>query len=119
MSLALPIDATMSAALNTYAPPAEPFDDWSPTLALRLAPYATVAIGNMHAYQHAREMADNLQAVLETRAVIDQAKGVLIERFKLTYALAFHLLAQASMRSNAKLRDIADRVVRTGEFTLP
>jgi GAF domain-containing protein len=119
LSLPLPIDGTTSAALNTYAPTAHAFDAGSRTLALRFAPYATVAIANMHAYQHAREMADNLQTALETRAVIDQAKGILMERFKLTPDQAFHMLAQASMRSNVKLRDVAERVVRTGEFTLP
>ena len=40
-------------------------------------------------------MAENLQAALETRAVIDQAKGILMERYKLTADQAFQLLAQA------------------------
>ena len=61
-------------------------------------------------------MADNLQAALESRAVIDQAKGVLIERYKLTPDQAFQLLAQASMNANRKVRDIADELVRTGEL---
>ena len=69
-----------------------------------------------HAYQSARAMADNLQAALESRAVIDQAKGVLIERYKLTPDQAFQLLAQASMHANRKVRDIADVLVRTGEL---
>jgi AmiR/NasT family two-component response regulator len=36
----------------------------------------------MQSYQDARTMADNLQAALESRAVIDQAKGILMERHK-------------------------------------
>ena len=61
----------------------------------------------------------NLQTALESRAVIDQAKGILIERYKLTADQAFQLLARASMTTNRKLRDIADHLVRTGELRLP
>jgi AmiR/NasT family two-component response regulator len=67
----------------------------------------------------ARELSDNLQAALETRAVIDQAKGILVERYKLTPDQAFKLLAQASMATNRKLRDIAEQLVQTGELARP
>ena len=72
----------------------------------------------MHAYQSVRDRADNLQAALESRAVIDQAKGVLIERYKLTPDQAFQLLARASMNADRKLRDVADHLVHTGELPL-
>jgi AmiR/NasT family two-component response regulator len=75
-----------------------------------------VAAGNLYGYQAARDMADNLQLALESRAVIDQAKGVLVERYKLTPDQAFQLLAQASMAANRKVRDIADHLVHTGEL---
>jgi AmiR/NasT family two-component response regulator len=70
----------------------------------------------LYAYQRARDMADNLQTALESRAVIDQAKGILMERGRLTADQAFQALAQASMRTNRKLRDIADHLVTTGEL---
>ena len=72
----------------------------------------------MYAYQSARDLADNLQAALESRAVIDQAKGVLVERYELTPDQAFQLLARASMNANRKVRDIADHLVHTGELPL-
>jgi AmiR/NasT family two-component response regulator len=72
----------------------------------------------MHAYESARNMADNLQVALETRAVIDQAKGILMERHKLTADQAFQVLSRASMNSNRKVRDIADHLVHTGDFPL-
>jgi ANTAR domain len=74
--------------------------------------------GNLYAYQSAREMAANLQTALESRAVIDQAKGVLMERYRLTADQAFQLLARTSMSANRKVRDIAEHLVRTGEFPL-
>jgi AmiR/NasT family two-component response regulator len=87
-------------------------------VATRFGPYAAVAAGNLYGYQRARDMADNLQVALESRAVIDQAKGILMERHKLTADQAFQVLAQASMQSNRKLRDIAEHLVTTGEVEL-
>ena len=51
---------------------------------------------------------------MKSRAVIDQAKGILMERFKITEDMAFTLLAQASQSNNIKLRDIAAELVTTG-----
>ena len=53
---------------------------------------------------------------LESRAVIDQAKGILMERHKLTADQAFQILARASMHSNVKVHAIAEHLVLTGEF---
>jgi GAF domain-containing protein len=117
--LAIDPDAQVTGALNIYARRPDAFDEASRSVATRFAPYATVAAGNLYAYQSARDMADNLQTALESRAVIDQAKGILIERYKLTPDAAFQLLARASMTANRKLRDIADDLVRTGELRLP
>jgi len=116
--LAIDEDAEVSGALNIYARTANAFDEASRSVATRFGPYAAVATGNLYAYQSARDMADNLQAALESRAVIDQAKGILIERYKLTADQAFQLLAQVSMKANRKLRDIADELVRTGELPI-
>jgi AmiR/NasT family two-component response regulator len=69
--------------------------------------------------RNARNLAANLQAALNSRAVIDQAKGILMERHKLTADQAFKFLAQASMAANRKLRDIAGHLVVTGELLLP
>jgi hypothetical protein len=114
--LSIDVDAQVSGALNIYARQADAFDAEAQAAAARFGPYAAVAAGNLHAYQSARDMADNLQTALESRAVIDQAKGVLIERYKLTPDQAFQLLVQVSMHANRKVRDIADDLVRIGEF---
>jgi AmiR/NasT family two-component response regulator len=71
----------------------------------------------MYAYENARDAADNLQPALESRAVIDQAKGIRVERHRLTADQAFQLLAQASMHANRKLRDVADDLVRIGDLS--
>ena len=117
--LAIDPDAQVTGALNIYARRPDAFDEASRSVATRFAPYAAVAAGNLYAYQSARDMADNLQTALESRAVIDQAKGILMERYKLTPDQAFQLLARVSMTTNRKLRDIADHLVLTGELNLP
>ncbi len=43
-----------------------------------------MAAGNLHAYESARGTADGLEATLDSRAVINRAKGVLSERYELT-----------------------------------
>jgi hypothetical protein len=118
LSVPLPIDQEdqVTATLNIYARQADAFDEDSRAVASRIAPYAAVAVGNLHLYQRARDKADNLQMALDSRAVIEQGKGVLIERYKLTPDQAFQLLARASMNSNRKLRDVADHLIHTGEL---
>jgi GAF domain-containing protein len=121
LSVPLPIDEDeqVSGALNLYARKANAFDEGSRSVARAFGPYAAVATGNMHAYQSARGMADNLQAALESRAVIDQAKGILMERHRLTPDQAFQMLAQVSMNANRKVREVADHLVHTGELPVP
>jgi GAF domain-containing protein len=116
LSVPLPVSQHVSVALNIYAREPHAFDEDSRSAAARFAPYAAVAIANMHEYESAKDLAGNLQVALQTRAVIDQAKGILMERHKVTADQAFQLLTYASMNSNRKLRDIADHLVETGEF---
>jgi GAF domain-containing protein len=102
LSVPLAVDAEepVTGALNFYARQPDAFDEESRAVGTRFGPYAAVAAGNLYAYRSARDLADNLQRALESRAVIDQAKGVLVERYKLTPDQAFQLLTQASMRTN-------------------
>jgi AmiR/NasT family two-component response regulator len=53
---------------------------------------------------------------MEFRSVIEQAKGILMERHKLTADQAFRLLAEASMHTNRRVRDLAVNLVLTGEL---
>ena len=118
LSLPLVIDAAarVTGALNVYSREPAAFDEGSREVATRFAPYAAVAAGNLYAYQSARAMADDLQSALESRAVVDQAKGMLMERYRLTPERAYQVLAQASMKDNKKLRQVAEELVRTGQL---
>ena len=54
-----------------------------------------------------------LEHALESRVVIEQAKGVLVERFRLEPDAAFDLLRRAARSSRRKLHDLAADVVRS------
>lgn len=54
---------------------------------------------------------DDLREALQTRPVIDQAKGILVAERGCSPDEAFRLLAEASQRENRKVRDIARAMV--------
>ena len=116
-SIAVPVPAAqLAAGLNVYAVDAHAFTDDDVHTAAHFAAYAAVALANMDALENARDLAENLQAAMRFRSVIEQAKGILMERHKLTADQAFRLLAEASMHTNRKVRDVAETLVRTGEI---
>jgi ANTAR domain len=55
----------------------------------------------------------NLQRALDTRVVIEQAKGVLAERFGLEVHEAFQVLRRAARSNRMRLHDLATRVVES------
>lgn len=109
LAVQLFVDDENLGALNLISREVNAFDDESEHVALLFASHAAVAMSGERARDH-------LQAAVSTREVIGQAQGILMERFKITSELAFHMLMLASQDSNRKLRDIADELVSTGEL---
>ncbi len=99
-------------ALNLYSQTTGAFDDESEHVGLLFASHASVAMAG--AQRH-----EQLDRALATRDLIGRATGILMERHKLTSEQAFTLLIRASQITNIKLRDIADRLVTTGELASP
>ena len=58
-----------------------------------------------------------LHQAVNSRDMIGQAKGILMERHRLTAAQAFELLVRASSHTNRKLFDVADELTSTGTMT--
>ena len=56
-----------------------------------------------------------LETALESRIVIEQAKGVLIERFSLEPQQAFDILQRASRSQRRRIHDVAAEIVATRE----
>lgn len=57
----------------------------------------------------------HLQRALDTRIVIEQAKGMLAERLRLPIDEAFAVLRGAARANGAKLHDLAERVLHEPE----
>jgi len=119
MSIGLPVEQRTVGALNVYGSGEGPFDETTAELATAFASHAAVAVSNAGLYASTATLAGNLQKALDSRAVIDQAKGVLMGRHRCSADAAFDLLVRQSSQRNRKLRDIAqdivDEVQRGGE----
>jgi GAF domain-containing protein len=72
-----------------------------------LADQVTTAVANTELYESSQLLAVHLERALESRGVIERAKGVLIARQGCDSDQAFDILRRASQRLNRKLRDIA------------
>ena len=119
-SLSVPLvigDPQVAGALNIYARQPSAFDPASRSAATRIAPCVAVAVESLHLHRRAVKRADKLEAALASRAVIEQAKGILIERHKVTADEAFHVLARASIHTHVKVRRLAEHLVHTGELS--
>jgi GAF domain-containing protein len=114
LSVPLPFQGATIGALDTYAGRPQVFDDEDLLLAEEIAAWVAIAIGNAEAAARTSEDLAQLRTAMMSRACIEQAKGILMERHKSTEDEAFTILTRASQRTNTKLRDIAAELVRTG-----
>jgi hypothetical protein len=90
----------MRAALNLYAAPPHAFDaDARLTAGLFGVQAAMLLYGS--------EQAQYLQRAVDSRDLIGQAKGILMERFHLDDDAAFRMLVRSSQDTNMKLVDVA------------
>jgi GAF domain-containing protein len=111
LSVPLPVQEEVLGAINVYSREADAFGEEAVESAQRFASYAAVAIANAQLYQSAAEAAEHMRRAMETRAVIEQAKGILMAQRRCSSQEAFDLLVQSSQRQNVKLRVLAERVV--------
>ena len=79
-------------------------------VSLFIAP-AAAAIVSMARYARARDLADQLNQALRSRAVIDQALGIIMAESKIDAERAFAVLSRASNNRRIKLRDLATEIV--------
>jgi GAF domain-containing protein len=112
LSIPLPYQGSSIGALNNYSTQASAFaTPESLAAGLEVAEYVAVAVANADAHWQLGEQARNMRLAMESRAVIEQAKGVLMAQRKVDADVAFEILREASQRYNRKLRDIALGIV--------
>ena len=109
LSVRLFVEGDELGALNLLSRSPGAFGDESEHVALLFASHAAVAL--VGAGERAR-----LQEAMSSRDLIGQAKGILMERFKITSDQAFLLLVRTSQDSNRKLRVVAEELASTGQL---
>jgi len=97
--------------LNVYARRSDAFDDRDRAVADLLVSAVLAVVQETRDRRELTELSEQLREALRTRAVIDQAKGILMNRDRLGPEEAFARLVDASRRRNTKLRDVARHVV--------
>jgi GAF domain-containing protein len=118
LSVGLPVQEGVIGALNVYATRANAFDEDSILLTETFAGYAAVALANAHLYDTTAGLAEHMRRAMEHRAVIEQAKGIIIAERQCTADEAFAILSALSQHTHRKLRDVAAALVaRTADGT--
>ena len=114
LSIPLPFQSTTIGALNNYAVSPHAFGDGDRTLAEEVASWVALVIGHADRAAQTDDELSHLREAMKSRAAIEQAKGILMERYKLTEEMAFTMLSRSSQTTNVKLREVASELVTTG-----
>jgi transcriptional regulator with GAF, ATPase, and Fis domain len=112
LSFQLYVQQDNLGALNLYSEHPNAFDDDSDHIGLLFASHAAVAMSGAQQQEH-------LNMAIAARDLIGQAKGILMERHKITADQAFSVLSRASQQTNTKLVDVARALTDTGKLTPP
>ena len=107
----LRLRAQTIGALNLFNPDTEPISNEDQRLARALADVATIGILQQRSVHHGHVIDEQLQHALNSRVVVEQAKGVLAERGHLSMPQAFEVLRSYARNHNLKLTQVATSVV--------
>ena len=112
-ALALPliVGDQVIGSVNAYAKKRDAFAEHAVRLGSQFARPAAVSVYNAQLFANAQEHTMRLQRALDSRAVIDQAIGIIRSRSGGSAEEAFERLAQISQTENIKLHAVAQRLV--------
>ncbi|BBZ63612.1 GAF and ANTAR domain-containing protein [Mycolicibacterium monacense] len=111
LSVPLIVDDRTLGAINAYAAHRDAFGEHAVQLACEFAGPAAVAVYHARLLADAHESTDRLQRALASRAVIDQAIGIIRSRSGVSGEEAFARLTRISQSENVKLHIVAERLV--------
>ena len=120
-SLSLPLtsgsgrgnDGSAVAALNLYGTSAGQFGPAETSRANAFARHSSAALTIMLRHSEQLTLEGQLREALASRAVIDQAIGIIMGQRRCTSSVAFAVLREASQRRNVKLSSIASELIET------
>jgi GAF domain-containing protein len=111
VSLPLVTPEAVVGAMNVYAHAKNVFDERAAKLGMIFAAPAAIAVQNAHALAQTRRLAEQLQAALESRGVVDRAVGIMMSRSGGTETEAMERLRELSQTQHRKLVVVARSIV--------
>jgi GAF domain-containing protein len=105
-------------ALNLFRASPGPFDEADMRVGQALADVATISLLHERSLRRSETLNEQLQTALNSRVMIEQAKGKLAERFNLDMDDAFNILRSHARARNRRLSDLARDFIE-GTDTLP
>lgn len=111
LSLPLTVGDEVIGSINAYAHTRDAFGEHAAEQGAQFARPAAVSVYNAQLLAAARERTDHLRRALASRAVIDQAIGIIRSRSGADADQAFERLKQLSQTANVKLVVVAEQLV--------
>lgn len=104
----------MIGALNLYAAEPREWSDEDIAVAAVLADVATSYVVNASKLRQQQQLSEQLQQALESRIVIEQAKGMTATQHAISIDQAYHRIRLHARSNNASLRTVAEAIVAVG-----
>jgi hypothetical protein len=115
VSLHLPADSEgLAASLNVYSKQHLELSDEQVRAAMPFAEQLAAAMLGVEANRATAQLARDMAEAMRSRAVIEQAKGMIMAEHKIDADAAFDHLARLSQQANVKLREVARKIVEAG-----
>ena len=115
----LKVDGDSVGAFNVYREAAGALSDEELRLTQAFADVATVGILRDRKVSEAERRAEQLQGALDSRVLIEQAKGVLAERQGISTELAFDMIRRYARNHHRKLRGVCQQIIAGDEVDFP
>jgi GAF domain-containing protein len=108
------LDNQIIGALNLYSSAPRAWSDESIAVAQVMADVATSYLVNASKLRQQQQLSEQLQEALESRVVIEQAKGIIAYQHSFTVDQAYQRMRAHARNNNASLRVVAEAVVAVG-----
>jgi AmiR/NasT family two-component response regulator len=108
------LDDQIIGALNLYSYEPRKWSDGDIAVAGVLADVATSYVVNASKLRQQEQLSEQLQEALESRVVIEQAKGITAHKNVVTIDQAYQLMRRHARDNNASLRVVAEAIVAVG-----
>jgi GAF domain-containing protein len=111
LSIPLPVENYLVGALNIYSTKPHAFTEESVRVGSALGVHLTAALSHAESSHGHRLRAEHLEKAMESRSIIEQAKGIIMAQQKCNGETAFAMLRKLSMDQNVRLQDLCASLV--------